>query len=93
MRSRRFAVGVLKSFQKPTQSLAEMMRKLKLLYSTRLRLFAYDPKLKSRTAHDLKPDRRGIRQAAHGFRSPPTTAIRSREIGRQADLCLDQRTQ
>ena len=33
-RLRRFAVGILKSFQKPAQSIAEMMRKL--TFNTRL---------------------------------------------------------
>jgi hypothetical protein len=34
MRLRRFAVGILKSFPKPAQSIAEMMRKL--TFRTRL---------------------------------------------------------
>ena len=50
-RLRRFAVGILKSFQKPTQSIAEMMRKL--VFNTRL-VFDY-----------LRMTQNSIRSGAH----------------------------
>ena len=50
-RLRRFAVGILKSFQKPTESIAEMMRKL--VFNTRL-VFDY-----------LRMTQNSIRSGAH----------------------------
>lgn len=45
-RLRRFAVGLLKSFQSPSQSIAEMMRKLSFCTRRVFDYLTYDPKLK-----------------------------------------------